>query len=326
MECWECGFELNSDLGDYYTVYTGHGVTGAFCDECRDQYAAACDCGSLYRCNSDEIHWCCDARAIPMPPRPTRSRAGIIHDYNFKPDFKYRSCGEKGNLLYMGVELEVDQGRERKTVATEIGKGWSEVLYTKRDGSLGEEGLEIVSHPATIAYHQTKVNWKGLLKLCKKHGYKSHDAGTCGLHVHVSRKALSSTDLLKLSSFVYQHEDEIQVFARRKKSSYAKMKKVDKAGDAKAMVMDGERMAALNMTNAATVEFRMCKGTLRYSTFMASLEFIHAVSMYVGTISTPVALRNIESWNGFCDFIARAKEYRFAEDYMKRHLIWRKEV
>ncbi len=63
-----------------------------------------------------------------------------------------------------------------------------EHIYCKHDGSL-EDGFEIVTHPMSLEYHEKHMPWAAVLQEAVSMGYRSHQAGTCGLHIHVSRSA-----------------------------------------------------------------------------------------------------------------------------------------
>ncbi|MBE6950630.1 MAG: hypothetical protein E7451_04755 [Ruminococcaceae bacterium] len=65
-------------------------------------------------------------------------------------------------ILYMGVEIELDEGGESDNQARkllEIANSETERIYCKHDGSLND-GFEVVSHPMTLAYHIEKMPWQ----------------------------------------------------------------------------------------------------------------------------------------------------------------------
>ena len=49
-----------------------------------------------------------------------------------------------------------------------------------------------VTHPMTLDYHINQMPWRSILNKAVAKGYLSHQAGTCGLHVHISRNALGA--------------------------------------------------------------------------------------------------------------------------------------
>ena len=46
----------------------------------------------------------------------------------------------------------------------------------------------------TLAYHMTEMPWREVLKKAVSMNYLSHQAGTCGLHIHVNRDSLGITN------------------------------------------------------------------------------------------------------------------------------------
>ena len=124
----------------------------------------------------------------------------FIHSYGYKPapNFKRCTCEDAKRIRYYGVELEIDDGGYSDDNAEDIlyeanGKSDDEeLLYIKTDGSL-KEGMELVSHPCSILYHRTIFSWERIAQRARSLGYSSHNAGTCGLHFHISRDKLVET-------------------------------------------------------------------------------------------------------------------------------------
>ena len=114
----------------------------------------------------------------------------IIHDYYYKPEPIFYGDGPR----YLGVELELDDGGENEFCASkllDIANAQKEHMYIKHDGSL-DDGFECVTHPMTLDYHINQMPWRAILNKAVAKGYLSHQAGTCGLHVHISRNALGA--------------------------------------------------------------------------------------------------------------------------------------
>jgi len=227
-----------------------------------------------------------------------------IHDYSFRPipNFKMEN-GNANDELYLGVELEVDKGKDAQVCAGEIEDITSDV-YMKWDGSLEDDGFEIVSHPATLGYHKNELKWKEIVKKCREYGYLSHDTSTCGLHVHASRKFFGVTEeaqdlgIAKVVMLVNRFWDNyILPLSRRKKSGLrwcAKGTALEvSVTDAPSVVshklkekkyVEG-RYVAVNLQNLNTIEFRMFRGTLKVSTIIANLEFVDAICRFAKRIS-----------------------------------------
>ncbi|WP_455717798.1 hypothetical protein, partial [Anaerosporobacter sp.] len=123
--------------------------------------------------------------AMNFNTRVTESDTPIkryIKQYNYIPEqFLFHKTNNEEEL-YLGVELEIDNGGEEENNAkyvTEFMNSSSENVYCKHDGSL-RNGFEIVSHPCTVEYHK-QLPYEELFKELVKRGYRSHDVGTCGL-------------------------------------------------------------------------------------------------------------------------------------------------
>ncbi len=114
-----------------------------------------------------------------------------IQDYCYKPEPIFYGEGPR----YFGVELEIDGGGEDSYHAQElmeIANARRPHAYCKHDGSL-EDGFEIVTHPMTLDYHMNDMPWKAVMEKARELSYWSHQAGTCGLHVQVSRAGVGRT-------------------------------------------------------------------------------------------------------------------------------------
>src|SRR5699024_5639288 len=128
--------------------------------------------------------------------------------------------------LYMGVELEIDEGGEDEDSAEEIyyiANRTADHLYMKHDGSL-DNGFELVSHPMTLNYHKGKMPWRDILRKAINLHYRSHQAETCGLHIHVNKHAFGRTQaeqedvIARLVLFYEKFWAEILRFSRRTES------------------------------------------------------------------------------------------------------------
>lgn len=202
-----------------------------------------------------------------------------IHDYGYRPDPIFLGTGPR----YMGVELEIDGGDgtgedARQLLAHSEDEG---LFYIKHDSSL-DSGLEVVTHPASLEYHMTRMPWDAITRTSREMGYRSHQAGTCGLHVHVSRAALGrnakAQDLTisRLLVLMWRHWPRLWSFSRRTSDQWCQQQypghKVTRH-DLDSAKAQG-RYTALNLTNRDTVEFRLFRGTLRMGTLKASLQLV----------------------------------------------------
>ena len=132
---------------------------------------------------------------------------------------------------------------------------------------------EIITHAMSLPAHQTLWNW--LKDRSSVSGLRSHNTRTCGLHVHVNRDGLSGIQIARMVTFINDPTNEqlIRAIARRYGEGYCKIKKktLDTALDSP------DRYEALNVTSHQTVEFRLFRGSLRYESVMAALEFSNSL-------------------------------------------------
>ena len=211
-----------------------------------------------------------------------------IHDYYYKPTPIFYGDGNR----FFGVELEIDGAGEDSDNAAEIlhiANAEQPLTYCKHDGSL-DEGFEIVTHPMTLDFHLRSMPWEQIVEKAKKLGYTSHQAGTCGLHVHINRTAFGSTEstqdaaIARTLFFFEKFWDELLKFSRRTQGQLNQWAARYGYKDQPQEILDhaksgrhAGRYTAVNLTNADTVEFRMFRGTLKYNTLIATLELLDCI-------------------------------------------------
>lgn len=162
-------------------------------------------------------------------------------------------------------------------------------IYCKHDGSL-EDGFEIVTHPMTLDYHTNEMPWESVLRKVRSLGYTSHQAGSCGLHIHVNRNSLGDTiveqeaTIARILYFFEKHWEELLKASRRSNRQLErwaarygyKDKPMDILDHAKGGANNG-RYSCINLQNTDTIEFRMFRGTLKYNTIIATLQLVNRV-------------------------------------------------
>ena len=261
------------------------------CQSCfDDHYTHCCRCGTLLHESStyyaedddyDEYPYCVDCYQEWGKDSP-------IHDYYYKPEPIF--CGE--GPRFFGVELEIDNGGEVKSNARsllEVANQEQTFFYIKHDGSL-DDGLELVTHPLSLDCHLHKVPWAELCQKAVSLGYLSHRATTCGLHVHVSRKAFGATEqtqdaaIARVLYFFEKHWEELLKFSRRTPrqlerwaARYGYKEQPMEILDFAKKGYHGGRYTCVNLQNTTTVEFRMFRGTLKANTIFATLELLDRI-------------------------------------------------
>ena len=268
-ECFREETTVCSVCGERIWNYDNAGTAETpLCQRCYDNYYTSCDrCGALIRLeeacyapdDEDEEYPMCQGCYTRM------ERANAIQDYYYKPAPDFWEL------------LSIANGEGEKR------------LYCKHDGSLSD-GFELVTHPMTLHYHTEQMPWEKLLRRAVEMGYTSHQAGTCGLHVHVSRAAFGSTEaeqdaaIARVLYFFEKNWEELLKFSRRTQrqldrwaARYGyKEQPRDILEHAKKGCHAG-RYTCVNLQNRSTIEFRIFRGTLKYNTFIATLQMVDRI-------------------------------------------------
>ena len=258
------------------------------CQHCYDRYYMTCDrCGRIIH-EDDACYLSEDSDTPYCSACYMALRSSHIRDYYYKPDPVFHGTGPR----FFGVELEIDEAGESECAASQIlrigNAGGREHIYCKHDGSL-EDGFEIVSHPMSLDYHLRSMPWAEVLAKAQELGYTSHQARTCGLHVHVSRDAFGSTEaeqdacIARILYIFEKHWEEILKFSRRTPRQLERWATrygyKESPGDILSHAKDSRsnRYTCVNLTNVDTVEFRVFRGTLKLNTFLATLQLVDRI-------------------------------------------------
>lgn len=262
------------------------------CHSCYERSYTNCErCGSLLRMEHARYTSEDEEDAYPLCDDCYHrlEQCSTIQDYYYKPAPDFFGKGPR----FFGVELEVDEGGERNSNARELlrianGDGVYR-LYCKHDGSL-DDGFELVSHPMSLQYHKEEMPWAHILHRAAEMGYTSHQSGTCGLHVHVSRAAFGDTEaaqdaaIARVLYFFEKNWEELLKFSRRTQRQLdhwaARYGYREQPRDILEHAKKGShagRYTCVNLENRNTIEFRIFRGTLKYNTFLATLQLVDRI-------------------------------------------------
>ena len=319
--CGRCGERLWKEDDQ------GNEDSGHLCQSCYDRYYTTCEECHRIICEEDAYYEDDDTVLCYDCHRRHRSRCSI-NDYSYKPDPIFYGS----DTLFMGVELEVDEGGESDSNARKIleaANSDSDLVYIKRDGSLSD-GMEIVSHPMTLEYHMTQMPWQAVMEKAKQLGYRSHQARTAGLHCHVNRSALGANIveqeevIARILYFVEKHWEELKMASRRTARQLDQWcNRIGFQSQPKELLDTVKknyrsfRYTAVNLCNKDTIEFRLFRGTLRYNTFIATLQLVQRicdVAMYL----SDEELQNM-SWS---TFVAGCTQYPELVLYLKERRLY----
>lgn len=233
---------------------------------------------------------------------------------------------DKESFVGLGFELEIDgdSSVERKNEDTAAGLcstcGLAEdEMRFAYDGSLNH-GFECISQPHTVkSFWEKQAQWKEMLRYLADKGYRSHDPGTCGLHVHVSRgmfgktREIQDVAIAKVYTFFDENWDDIVKVSRRRSFHYCQKNYLDSDEEEKISEKRSTRFecwkkvskwqgghgVALNNSNRATFEYRLGRGTLNAWSFFSWIDFVltitkNAKRITIGKVETNDKL----SWLG----------------------------
>ena len=346
LYCECCGCLIDDDD---YTEWNGQII----CSDCLENHTTTCECcgeriwdedvygdNDITLCSHCYHHnytrcSCCDALLHEDDAyyldgetycrdcyEDEREENNLIHEYGYKPNPIFYGEGNR----YFGIELEIDGAGRDDDYAEElldIANANAELLYIKTDGSL-DEGLELVTHPMTLEYQLNEMPWAEVLRKAQSMGYLSHAAGTCGLHVHISRLAFGCTyeqqeaAIARLLYFVEKFWAELLRFSRRTQSQMnrwaarygIRLTPSEQMNHAKNSCAG--RYTAVNLTNADTVEIRMFRGTLKLNTLKATLQMVnHLVEVAVSM--SDAAVQDM-SWFDFLDDITEPELIQYLKE------------
>lgn len=260
---------------------------------------------------------------------------------------KFKKLDGEETKEFLGIELETTKDKTGFFYSSDhvddifyIRKHFKNIgrnINFETDSSIGN-GKELVFFPMTYNYIKSNSDeLKDMFSYLISKGNYSHDGGKCGLHIHVSKDYLGDTQeeiqktIEKLMLFIETYRDKVERFSRRKHNEFShyntytipnhKANYNDTCFTDDNYFKSGKILYDLNKydcighssvlnTNTSTgvtVEFRMFRGTLRYETFMATIEFIHnLVNVCKENAASKISWNKVINYDG--DFIKKYNE------------------
>lgn len=324
-----CGYERCGNCGHLVPEgdvdYDYHDTP--ICHDCRDSEYVTCDeCGrlvhedSIYDDYIGEVCHTCHIAARPM------------HEYGYVPELTF--FGESATHPYLGIELEVDnEYGDKEECSGEVHNGYRDRLWMTRDGSLSSEGIELTSHPMTTEEHLSGW-WEDVFGIVRKHDYTSHDNGRCGLHIHVNRSFFSSNPSVqlvagqKLVTIMSRFKKPLMAFSRRKDDEWCRFSDMSYIRGTDGMTMyqkahhissmECEHSRAVNFEHRNTFELRIFRGTLRLTTFYASIALADAMARAAKHHS--VAWAETVSWYEFAQWAVETCDIEVGKEALNAYL------
>jgi hypothetical protein len=244
-----------------------------------------------------------------------KCKVDSYHHPSLETKFRKTDEDGEGTILYLGPELETTKDAngyfyqsDHQDDILHIRKNYKNIgrsINFEQDASIGN-GKEFVFFPMTINYiYKNEDEFKEMFKYLISKGNYSHDKGKCGLHVHVSRNFLGDNEdeiqktIEKIMLFVETYRTKVEKFARRKHNQFSSYNTYTipyhkqyrpsddftdeyfKSGKLlKELNEEVDRIGHSSVVNTRTstgqtIEFRMFRGTLKFETFMATMEFVY---------------------------------------------------
>ena len=315
--CQECNGELR-DRWEQYVEVTIHGENLKLCGDCRDNYWRCGDCsdwqydpwGDYQFTGSYGTTVCEDC----FYEYEEDNQAGI-HPYEHKPeaifhnDSGHTDYTAKSGTIYYGVELEtqaVDSWNSVYSgddipalVGTLVEEGGEQDAYLKADGSIS--GVEIVTHPATLAHPVNIFPWDDIVTACEED--ELHTAERAGLHIHASKAGFGETRSeiaqveTNLLAVLEVHWDKWVELARGENRTYAPRncdwdRHSDPLTEEKLEYGKAKgHCSALNLENHATAELRLNRSTLDVSEIKACIQGFDTMISLAKTLDLNAILR-----------------------------------
>ena len=304
-QCEECGRWFDRDdltwinNCDCYVCEDCRNDSYHCCDYCGewfggDDYVYIDDTGNIYCCEDcaemDGNHWSEYHDCWMSDDNHDDDLCEVINGYHdnkgylepivSKPDKRVKQD------LFIGRETEI-AGRNRydfdSDYYTDLITLFGDAVVLETDASVE---LETITRPMSERDF-FKHDWERPFNKLIEDGWRSHDTGNCGTHFHYSIGYLGFTDkerrnnAKKVCYFVQQNWDDICKIARRKGNHYCYCWNYDVNKRTDFEELRNDRYYAVNLQNfygIGTIEIRICKGTLKASTMLASADFfLHIV-------------------------------------------------
>jgi hypothetical protein len=309
--CDECGRSVTIDyqyggvrraLGVHEEVtYTDDNMS--VCSEC----VYVCEtCEATFSCEESRDDCCGDS--------------ATIHDYSYRPSPLFWRMGivpvtdgrAEPRTLYVGVEIEAEKAADTADqFLADAGEeaGEERFVYLKRDGSLGDGGVEIVTHPATPEAFLERFPFDAVEKWTGR-GARSYHRPACGFHIHVSRSAFSPSHLWRFVRFQLANVEHCINVAQRNSEQWANwsgdgMDEVKKSlpSMVKGRKRNGSRYVAINFQNRDTVELRYFKGNLSPRIIRRQVLFVSAMYHYTRTLTVVDVRGGAFDWGRFVAWV-----------------------
>jgi len=224
---------------------------------------------------------------------------------------EFKATKMKKNPLYLGIELEYESAEKMRKTRIYTGNKLRNHALMKSDGSL-RDGVEIVSCPAEFDIH--KPYYKSFLDDLPDNITVS---SRTGMHVHISRKALSPLQEGRIIDFMNRDDNQnfIRKIAMRQSNNYQRShghtfrhalrtRKAFKRGES----LYYPKYANLNIGKLNTIEFRVFSTPRTYKEFSIKMEFVKALVDYCQLAWYNVGIKSQTYFTNFMKWLSNQRK------------------
>jgi len=225
---------------------------------------------------------------------------------------QFKATKVKANPLYFGIELEYESAHKMRKTRIYTGNKLKDHALMKHDGSL-RDGVEVVSCPAEFDIH--KPLYKSFLDDLPDNITVSNRTG---MHVHVSRNALSPLQEGRIIDFMNRSDNQnfIRKIAMRESNNYQRPydHSLRTALRVRKKIKDGEglysypKYSNLNLSKRYTIEFRVFSTPRTYKEFMIKMEFVKALVDYCQLAWYNVGLKSQSYYENFTNWLSEQRK------------------
>lgn len=209
--------------------------------------------------------------------------------------------------LLSGVEVEV-ASKDRNEGRLEAIRKYKEIFKDfgclKHDGSIKDArgyytGFEIVSMPMFLKDHQNYDAWHKLLENEKDLLHVNSGDFGAGIHVHLNRKAFTTSILAHFIAFVHNRNNKefIRKIAERPESRYAVLEEKNPFIHINENYND--KYQAVRLNKSSTIELRIFNSILKPISFFKNIEFTYALFEYCSYLSIKTKAPNCHDYRIF---------------------------
>lgn len=272
---WFYAVRCVAGLGDCQSCYAGTvypvggqlfcsdcGGVHYWCERCADRLTLGSYCDACVddddECSSNHIHQ--------------------LRDYSYKPRAIFFGTDSKFPRLYFGHEIEMTSN-DRDLVSRLTAR---DEVYCKRDGSLSDNGLEVVTHPMT--YEHSRKVLEAITDAARKGKARGHNADcSCGHHIHTPTNAWTDYAIHRaLHAMSIPHWRDLMVFTSQRQAgdlaAWASPLAVSRETAArvakyKSGCSDLGRYTAINV-GKTTIEFRLFRSNIVCERLIKNMQFV----------------------------------------------------